>query len=66
MSVAVRLGPGEVARVVARARDPRAGDQLVGAGEQAGGAYSDIDMLFTPDGDYVHRDGTPYAAQRLA
>ena len=25
-----------------------------------GGGYSDIDMLFTADGSYVHKDGTPY------
>jgi uncharacterized cupin superfamily protein len=36
----------------------------IGAGEQAGGEYSDIDMMFTPEGTYVHRDGTPYAARR--
>jgi uncharacterized cupin superfamily protein len=38
---------------------------VVSGGEAAGGAYSDIDMMFTPDGAYVHRDGTPYAARRL-
>ena len=37
---------------------------VVGAGKEAGGAYSDIDMMFTPDGSYVHRDGTPYPARR--
>ena len=25
-----------------------------------GGGYSDIDMLFTAEGDYIHKDGTPY------
>ena len=25
-----------------------------------GGGYCDIDMLFTADGGYVHKDGTPY------
>jgi uncharacterized cupin superfamily protein len=30
----------------------------------AGGAYSDIDMVFTATG-YEHRDGTPYPAKRL-
>lgn len=25
-----------------------------------GGGYSDIDMLFTADGTYTHKDGTPY------
>ena len=37
----------------------------IGAGPEQGGAYSDIDMIFTPDGSYAHRDGTPYAAKRL-
>jgi uncharacterized cupin superfamily protein len=32
----------------------------VSAGKNAGGGYSDIDMLFTADGGYVHKDGTPY------
>ncbi|MEO7276630.1 MAG: cupin domain-containing protein [Sphingomicrobium sp.] len=31
-----------------------------GGGENTGGGYSDIDMLFTPDDRYVHKDGTPY------
>jgi uncharacterized cupin superfamily protein len=39
---------------------------VVGAGPNEGGGYSDIDMVFTPDGTYAHRDGTPYAAKRLA
>lgn len=38
----------------------------VGAGDRsAGGAYADIDMIFTPDG-YLHKDGTPYPARRLS
>jgi uncharacterized cupin superfamily protein len=32
----------------------------VSAGRNTGGGYSDIDMLFTADGSYVHKDGTPY------
>ena len=32
----------------------------VSAGRNSGGGYSDIDMLFTADGSYVHKDGTPY------
>ena len=31
----------------------------VSAGEDTTGGYSDIDMIFTPEG-YLHRDGTPY------
>ena len=38
---------------------------VVGGGPARGGGYSDIDMLFTADGRYVRRDGTPYAAERL-
>ena len=26
-----------------------------------GGGYSDIDMMFTADGRYVRKDGTPYS-----
>jgi len=33
---------------------------VVGGGDNTGGGYSDIDMLFTADGRYVHKDGTPY------
>lgn len=45
---------------------------VVGGGEHrkradppGGGGYSDIDMLFTADGAYVHKDGTPYPAERV-
>jgi uncharacterized cupin superfamily protein len=31
---------------------------------EAGGAYSDIDMIFTKEG-YLRRDGTPYPARRV-
>jgi uncharacterized cupin superfamily protein len=37
----------------------------IGAGEEKGGSYSDIDMMFTADGRYVHKDGTPYDATRV-
>ena len=33
---------------------------VVGSGENSGGGYSDIDMMFTADGSYVHKDGTAY------
>ena len=36
----------------------------ISAGSDRGGSYADIDMRFTPDG-YVHKDGTPYPAQRM-
>jgi uncharacterized cupin superfamily protein len=38
---------------------------VVGAGEQQGGDYPDIDMRFTPEGSYVHNDGTPYDTNRV-
>lgn len=38
---------------------------VVGAGENIGGSYSDIDMMFTADGRYVHKDGTPYPGERI-
>ena len=31
-----------------------------GGGVRTGGGYSDIDMLFTADGSYTRKDGTPY------
>jgi len=33
---------------------------VVGGGTNTGGGYSDIDLVFTPEGKYAHRDGTPY------
>jgi uncharacterized cupin superfamily protein len=33
---------------------------VIGAGTNTGGGYSDIDLMFTPEGAYVHKDGTPY------
>ena len=32
----------------------------ISAGKRTAGGYSDIDMLFTDDGRFVHRDGTEY------
>jgi uncharacterized cupin superfamily protein len=37
---------------------------VVGGGTNTGGGYSDIDMLFTADNRYVHKDGTPYDTER--
>jgi uncharacterized cupin superfamily protein len=34
----------------------------ISAGQRSGGAYPDIDMVFTADG-FAHRDGTPYPAK---
>jgi uncharacterized cupin superfamily protein len=36
----------------------------VSAGVDATGAYSDIDMMWTADGRFVHKDGTPYGDAR--
>ena len=38
---------------------------VVGGGTNRGGGYSDIDMMFTADNRYVHKDGTEYAAKRV-
>lgn len=37
---------------------------VIGAGDELGGSYPDIDMAFTPEGTYVRKDGTPYDASR--
>ncbi len=34
------------------------------AASNTGGGYSDIDMMWTPDDRYVHKDGTPYDTVR--
>ena len=36
----------------------------IGAGAHEGGGYSDIDMRFTADNRYVHKDGTDYLKPR--
>jgi uncharacterized cupin superfamily protein len=33
---------------------------VFGGGTNSGGGYSDIDLMFTADNRYVHKDGTPY------
>ena len=33
---------------------------VVGGGTNTGGGYPDIDMMWTADNRYVHKDGTPY------
>lgn len=38
---------------------------VVGGGEARGGGYSDVDMLFTAEGRYTRKDGTPYEARRV-
>lgn len=37
----------------------------IGVGLRTGGGYSDIDMMFTADNRYVHKDGTEYDAKRV-
>ena len=37
----------------------------IGGGTSTGGGYSDIDMLFTDDDRYIHKDGREYAAKRV-
>jgi uncharacterized cupin superfamily protein len=33
---------------------------VVGGGTNTGGGYSDIDLMFTADDRYIHKDGSPY------
>jgi uncharacterized cupin superfamily protein len=33
---------------------------VVAGGTNTGGGYNDIDLAFTPEGTYTHKDGTPY------
>jgi len=33
---------------------------VVGSGAGGAGGYSDIDMMWTADGRFVHKDGSPY------
>ena len=33
---------------------------VVGGGTNTGGGYSDIDMVFTPEGKFARKDGTAY------
>jgi uncharacterized cupin superfamily protein len=37
---------------------------VMSGGTRSGGGYSDIDMLFTADSEYIRKDGTPYEAKR--
>ena len=36
----------------------------VSGGPEQGGSYPDIDLQFSADGRYVHKDGTAYEAER--
>jgi uncharacterized cupin superfamily protein len=38
---------------------------VIGGGTNTGGGYSDVDMLFTADSQYIHKDGTPYDARQV-
>ena len=33
---------------------------VIGGGANTGGGYNDVDLAFTPEGTYTHKDGTPY------
>ena len=63
------LGPGDIAawpkgstngyQLINRSSEP-CSFVAISAGKRTSGGYSDIDMLFTADSRYVHKDGTPY------
>ena len=38
----------------------------ISAGPDLGGGYPDIDMVWDENGRFLHKDGTPYPAQRIA
>jgi len=63
------LGPGDIAAWPKGVRDGhhlinRSDEDCsfvcVSAGREESGGYSDIDMMWTADGRFVHKDGTPY------
>jgi uncharacterized cupin superfamily protein len=39
---------------------------VIGGGTNTGGGYSDIDLMFTPEGRFTRRDGTDYETSRPA
>jgi uncharacterized cupin superfamily protein len=63
------MGPGDIAvwpkgvsnghHLINRGTEP-CSFVCVSAGTEAGGAYSDIDMKWTLEAGFVHKDGTPY------
>ena len=63
------MGPGDIAvwpkgvsnghHLINRGTEP-CSFVCVSAGTEAGGAYSDIDMKWTREAGFVHKDGTPY------
>ena len=63
------MGPGDIAvwpkgvsnghHLINRGTQP-CSFVCVSAGTEAGGAYSDIDMKWTLESGFVHKDGTPY------
>ena len=65
----IEMGPGDIAvwpkgvsnghHLINRGTEP-CSFVCVSAGTEAGGAYSDIDMKWTPEAGFVHKDGTPY------
>jgi uncharacterized cupin superfamily protein len=67
------LGPGDIAawpkgvenghHLVNRSTSPCT-FVCVSAGVEASGAYSDIDMKWTAEGRFIHKDGTPYGDAR--
>ena len=63
------LGPGDIAvwpkgvrnghHLVNRGAEP-CSFVCVSAGAEQGGSYSDIDMMWTAEDGYIHKDGSPY------
>jgi uncharacterized cupin superfamily protein len=64
-----RLGPGDIAawpkgstngHHLCNESDQDCAFVVIGAGKNTGGGYSDIDMMWTMDGGFCRKDGTPY------
>ena len=58
--MAVSVDPIALARDLINESDSDCSFVVVGGGTNTGGGYSDIDMMFTADNRYVHKDGLPY------
>lgn len=67
------LGPGDIAAFPANVAnghhlvnesDADCSYVAISAGPDGGGVYPDIDMVWDDQGNYRHKDGTPYTAER--
>lgn len=62
--IAFPMGTGDGHHLVNRTDAPCVFVAIGARAGPGGGGYSDIDMLFTAEGGYTRKDGTPYPARR--